>query len=471
MTEVIEEGLMKARVERDSLGEVTVPADALYGAHTQRAVENFPISGIRFPRPFIRALGLIKAAAAKVNRDLGLLDETLAEAIIQAAQEVAEGRWDDQFPVDVFQTGSGTSTNMNANEVIANRAIQLLGGQIGSRDPVHPNDHVNMGQSSNDVIPTAIHVAACLEVQESLLPALRHLHAALEEKAMELDDVVKTGRTHLMDAMPIRMGQEFSGYAAQIAGGIRRVEAVLPRLAELAVGGTAVGTGVNAHPQFGRRVAAALAEATGVPFREAQNHFAAQAAMDTAVELSGQLKTLAVSLMKIANDLRWMGSGPQAGLGEINLPALQPGSSIMPGKVNPVIPEAVTMVCAQVMGNDVTITIAGQSGNFELNVMLPVIAHNLLQSVQLLARAATLLADKAIRGLIVNREHIAALVGRNPILVTALNPVIGYDRAAEIAKRAYAENRPVRDVAREMTGLSQEELDRLLDPRRLTEPG
>jgi fumarate hydratase class II len=459
---------MQTRIERDSLGEVTVPADALYGAQTQRAVENFPISGIRFPRPFIRALGLIKGAAAQVNRDLGLLDQTRADAIIQAAQEVAEGRWDHQFPVDIFQTGSGTSTNMNANEVIANRAIQLLGGRIGSRDPVHPNDHVNMGQSSNDVIPTAIHVAAYLEVQESLLPALRHLHEALEEKAVELDDVVKTGRTHLMDAMPIRMGQEFSGYAAQIAQDIQRVETVLPRLAELAIGGTAVGTGINAHPEFGRRVAAALAETTGMPFREAENHFAAQATMDTAVELSGALKTTVVSLMKIANDLRWMGSGPQAGLGEISLPALQPGSSIMPGKVNPVIPEAVTMVCAQVMGNDVTITIAGQSGNFELNVMLPVIAHNLLESLKLLSNAARLLADKAIRGLTVNRERIAALVGRNPILVTALNPIIGYDRAAEIAKRAYAENRPVREVTGEMTDLSDEELDRLLDPRRLT---
>jgi len=462
---------MHARIEKDSLGEVNVPADALYGAQTQRAVENFPISGTRFPRPFIRALGLIKAAAAQVNRDLGLLDETRAGAVIQAAREVAEGRWDHQFPIDIFQTGSGTSTNMNANEVIANRAIQLLGGQIGSRDPVHPNDHVNMGQSSNDVIPTAIHVAAYLEIEENLLPALRHLHQALEDKAAELDEVVKTGRTHLMDAMPIRMGQEFSGYAAQIAQGIQRVGAVLPRLAELAIGGTAVGTGVNAHPEFGWRVAAVLTEATGIPFREAENHFAAQAAMDTAVELSGQLKTLAVSLMKIANDLRWMGSGPQAGLGEISLPVLQPGSSIMPGKVNPVIPEAVTMVCAQVMGNDVTITIAGQSGNFELNVMLPVIAHNLLESLKLLSNAAQLLADKAVRGLTVNRERIAALVGRNPILVTALNPVIGYDRAAEIAKRAYAENRSVREVAREMTGLSDEELDRLLDPRRLTEPG
>ncbi len=461
---------METRIERDSLGEVAVPADALYGAQTQRAVENFPISGMRFPRSFIRALGLIKAAAAQVNRELGLLDERRANAIVQAAQEVAEGRWDDQFPIDIFQTGSGTSTNMNANEVIANRAIQLLGGRIGTRDPVHPNDHVNMGQSSNDVIPTAIHVAAYLEIREELLPALQHLHQALQEKAVELDDVVKTGRTHLMDAMPIRMGQEFSGYAAQIAQGMQRLEGMLPRLAELAIGGTAVGTGINAHPEFGRRVAATLAEATGIPFREAENHFAAQAAQDTAVELSGVLKTLAVSLMKIANDLRWMNSGPLAGLGEITLPALQPGSSIMPGKINPVIPEAVTMVCAQVMGNDVTVSIAGQSGNFELNVMLPVIAHNLLESLRLLANASRVLADKAVRGLVVNRERIAALVERNPILVTALNPVIGYDRAAEIAKRAYAEKRSIREVAREMTELSDEELDRLLDPRALTGP-
>ena len=458
------------RIERDSLGEVPVPADALYGAQTQRAVENFPISGLRFPRAFIRALGLIKAAAARVNRELGLLDEEKARWIEQAAMEVAEGRWDDQFPIDIFQTGSGTSTNMNANEVIANRAIQLMGGELGSK-VIHPNDHVNMGQSSNDVIPAAIHVAAYLEVHEALLPALRHLRQALERKAAETDDVVKTGRTHLMDATPIRMGQEISGWAAQVEKGIQRVEAALPRLAELALGGTAVGTGLNAHPEFGRRVAEALAAQTGLPFVEASNHFEAQAAQDAAVELSGQLKVVATSLMKIANDLRWMNSGPQAGLAEIALPALQPGSSIMPGKINPVIPEAVTMVCAQVFGNDVTITVGGQSGNFELNVMLPVIAYNLLQSITLLANAARLLADKAIVGFTVNRERIADLVERNPIIVTALNPVIGYDRAAQVAKRAYAEGRRVKEVAAEMTDLSEEELDRLLDPRRLTEGG
>ncbi|NOZ28327.1 MAG: class II fumarate hydratase [Chloroflexi bacterium] len=460
----------ETRVERDSLGEVQVPAQALYGAQTQRAVENFPISGLRFPRAFIRALGLIKAAAARVNRDLGLLDAEKARLIEQAAREVADGRWDDQFPIDIFQTGSGTSTNMNANEVIANRAIQIMGGELGSK-AIHPNDHVNMGQSSNDVIPSAIHVAAYLEVAEVLLPALRHLLETLRRKAEETGDVVKTGRTHLMDATPVRMGQEIGGWAAQIEKGIARVEATLPRLAELALGGTAVGTGLNAHPEFGRRMAAALAEETGLPFVEATDHFEAQAAQDAAVELSGQLKVVAASLMKIANDLRWMNSGPQAGLAEISLPALQPGSSIMPGKINPVIPEAVTMVCAQVFGNDVTITVAGQSGNFELNVMLPVLAYNLLQSITLLANAARVLADKAIAGFTVNRERMADLVERNPILVTALNPVIGYDRAAQVAKRAYAEGRRVKDVAAEMTDLSPEELDRLLDPKRLTEGG
>ncbi len=461
---------IEMRVERDSLGEVKVPTNALYGAQTQRAVENFPISGLRFPRTFIRALGLIKAAAARVNRDLGLLDAEKARLIEQAAQEVVDGRWDDQFPIDIFQTGSGTSTNMNANEVIANRALQLMGAQVGSK-AIHPNDHVNMGQSSNDVIPAAIHVAAYLEVAESLLPALRHLHQVLLQKAAETDDVIKTGRTHLMDATPIRMGQEISGWAAQIEKGIARIEAVLPRLAELAIGGTAVGTGLNAHPEFGRRVAAALAEQTGLPFVETNNHFEAQATQDTAVELSGQLKVVATSLMKIANDLRWMNSGPQAGLAEIVLPGLQPGSSIMPGKINPVIPEAVTMVCAQVFGNDLTITIGGQSGNFELNVMLPVIAYNLLQSITLLANAARLLADKAIAGFTVNRERTVGLVERNPILVTALNPVIGYDRAAQIAKRAYAEGRRLKEVAAEMTDLNPAELDRLLDPRALTEGG
>jgi fumarate hydratase class II len=458
------------RTERDSLGEVQVPADALYGAQTQRAVENFPISGIRFPRVFIRALGLIKGAAAEVNQELGLLDAQKAQAIRQAAEEVAEGRWDAHFPIDIFQTGSGTSTNMNANEVIANRATQLLGGEIGSK-LVHPNDHVNMGQSSNDVIPTAIHVSAYLEVQEVLLPALRHLHKVLLRRAAELDDVVKTGRTHLMDAMPVRMGQEIGGWAYQVAQGIERIESCLPRLAKLALGGTAVGTGINAHPEFASRVAQKLAERTGIPFVESDNHFAAQSAMDTATELSAHLKTTATALMKIANDLRWMNSGPIAGLGEIALPALQPGSSIMPGKVNPVICESVMMVCAQVMGNDVAVALGNQHGNFQLNVMLPLIAHNLLQSITILGNAARVLADKAVAGFTVNRERIAEAVGKNPILVTALNPVIGYDRAAQIAKRAYAEGRSLKDVALEMTDLSAEELDRLLDPRPMTEGG
>ncbi len=458
------------RIERDSLGEVRVPADALYGAQTQRAVENFPVSGIRFPRIFIRALGLIKGAAAEVNRDLGLLDERLAEAIIQAAEEVAEGRWDEHFPLDIFQTGSGTSTNMNANEVIANRATQILGGELGSK-LVHPNDHVNMCQSSNDVIPTAIHVSAYLAVHETLLPGLRHLQETLERRAAELDDVVKTGRTHLMDAMPIRMSQEIGGWAYQVAQSIERIESCLPRLAKLAIGGTAVGTGINAHPEFGRRVAAKLAEWTGLPFEETDNHFAAQAAMDTATELSGHLKTAASALMKIANDLRWMNSGPIAGLGEITLPALQPGSSIMPGKINPVICESVMMVCAQVIGNDVAVTIGNERGNFELNVMLPVIAHNVLQSITILGNVARILADKAVAGFTVNRERITSLVERNPILVTALNPVIGYEKGAQIAKKAYAEGRSVKEVAAEMTDLPPEELDRLLNPRLMTKGG
>ncbi len=463
--------MAEVRIERDSMGEVRVPAWAYYGAQTQRAVENFPISGIRFPRSFIRALGLIKYAAARVNQELGLLEGRIAGAIQQAALEVAEGKWDEHFPLDIFQTGSGTSTNMNANEVIANRAIELLGGEIGSKDPVHPNDHVNKGQSSNDVIPSAIHVAAYLQVHEALLPALRHLYDVLEEKAKAFDGLVKTGRTHLMDAMPVRLGQEISGWASQVEHGIRRIESALPHLAELALGGTAVGTGINTHPEFGARVAQVLAEVTGLPFREAENHFEAQAAQDAAVELHGQLKTVAVSLMKIANDLRWMGSGPRCGLQEITLPALQPGSSIMPGKVNPVIPEAVTMVCAQVMGNDVTVTVAGQSGNFELNVMLPVLAHNLLQSIQILARAARLLADKAIAGMVPNEAQLERLVEQSISLATVLAPHIGYDRAAEIAKTAWRTGKTVREVAREMGVLPEEELERVMDVRRMTEPG
>jgi fumarate hydratase class II len=429
-------------------------------------VENFPVSGIRFPRAFIRALGLIKAAAAEVNVGLELLEQKTADAIRRAALEVAEGKWDEHFPLDVFQTGSGTSTNMNANEVIANRANEVLGGRA-----VHPNNHANMGQSSNDVIPTAIHVSAFLLVHEALIPSLEHLESALKHREGECDDVVKTGRTHLMDAMPIRLGQEIGGWAYQVRQSIERVKSCLPRLAQLAIGGTAVGTGINAPRDFGMKMAKRLAQATGLPFREAENHFAAQAAMDTAVELSGHLKATATAVMKIANDLRWMNSGPLAGLGEISLPALQPGSSIMPGKVNPVICESAMMACAQVIGNDAVITIANQHGNFELNAMLPVIAHNLLQSITLLANVAMLLANKAVDGFIVNRERIEGMVDRNPILVTALNPVIGYDKAAEIAKKAYAEGRPIKEVAAEMTDLSREELDRLLAPRPLTRGG
>ncbi|MCB0046895.1 MAG: class II fumarate hydratase [Caldilineaceae bacterium] len=453
------------RIEHDSMGEVRVPADALYAAQTQRAVDNFPISDLRFPRTFIRALGMIKGAAASVNEDLGILDPTMSAAIQQAAKEVEDGKLDDQFPLDIFQTGSGTSTNMNANEVIANRASQILG------DKVHPNDHVNMGQSSNDVIPTAIHVSASLAVAEDLLPDLQYLEDALLAKAEELDHVVTTGRTHLMDAMPIRLSQELGGWAAQIGQGRERVAASMVRVHELAQGGTAVGTGINAHPEFGKRIAAKLSERSGLDLRTSSNYFVSLSTQDAAVELSGQLKTVATSLMKISNDLRWMNSGPIAGIGEIALPSLQPGSSIMPGKVNPVIPEAMTMVCAQVIGNDVTITIGGQAGNFQLNVMLPVVAYNLLQSIHILANASRVLADKAIAGFTVNEARISGLVGRNPILVTALNPVIGYEKGAKVAKQAYASGRLLKDVALEETDLSEEDLDRLLDPRQLTEGG
>jgi fumarate hydratase class II len=453
------------RIERDSMGDVRVPADALYGAQTQRAVENFPISGLRFPRAFLRALGMVKGAAAAVNLDLGLLESEIAAAIQQAAKEVEDGIHDADFPLDIFQTGSGTSTNMNANEVIANLATSRLGRKV------HPNDHVNMCQSSNDVIPAAIHVSAYVEVSGNLIPSLGHLRETIDQKAAQLDHVVKTGRTHLMDALPIRMSQELSGWSSQVARGLEGLESTLPRLRELALGGTAIGTGLNAHPEFGSRVAVKLAAMTGLPFVTGRNYFALMASQDSAVELSGQLKTVATALMKIANDLRWMNSGPQAGLAEISLPDLQPGSSIMPGKVNPVIPEAVTMVCAQVMGNDVTIMLGGQAGNFQLNVMLPVIAYNLLQSVTLLARAASVLADKAIADFAVNQARTADLVDRNPIMVTVLNPVTGYETGAKIAKRAYAEGRKVKEVAAEMTELTPEELDRLLNPRAMTEGG
>ncbi|HYJ13037.1 MAG TPA: class II fumarate hydratase, partial [Thermomicrobiales bacterium] len=440
---------------------------AHYGASTARAVENFPISGVTFPRAFLQALGLIKASAAKVNEDLGLLDPERSAAIQAAAIAVARGEVDDQFPLDIFQTGSGTSTNTNANEVIATLANSSSHAQL----TIHPNDHVNMGQSSNDTIPTAIHVAAALEVSKALLPAMHHLAETLDRRAGETHDIVKTGRTHLMDATPVRLGDEIGGWAAQVRTAIERIQSTMPRVSRLAQGGTAVGSGLNAHEDFGSLIAADLTTRTGVGFTEAPNHFEAQAAQETAVELSGQLKTYAVALIKISNDLRHMNSGPIAGLGEIVLPALQPGSSIMPGKINPVIPEATMMVAAQVIGNDATITIGAQHGNFELNVMLPVIARNLLQSIELLASISRVLADKAIAGFTVNTAHIAELVDRNPIMVTGLNPVIGYEAGAQIAKRAYAEGRTVKDVALELTDLSAAELDRVLDPTVLAEPG
>jgi fumarate hydratase class II len=456
------------RVERDSMGEVEVPRDALFGAQTRRALDNFPISDLRKPRRFVQALGAIKLEAANVNYELGLLDEELRDAIARAAEEVMEGKLDSAFVLDVFQTGSGTSTNMNANEVISNRAIQILGGELGSKEPVHPNDHVNMGQSSNDVIPTAIHLAALISINEDLLPALKKQQRALEEKAREFDDVIKTGRTHLQDATPIRLGQEFEGYAGQAERAVARVQKAMAELSEVALGGTAVGTGVNTHPDFASRVCERLSERFGVEVHETTNHFQAQSAMDGAVFASGALKTVAVSLMKIANDIRWLGSGPRAGIGEIALPEVQPGSSIMPGKVNPVIAESAAMVAAQVMGNDVTVTIAGQSGNFELNVMLPLIAYNLLQSIELLANASSNLTDQCIVGIRAT-ERGPELVEKGLMLATALAPVIGYDRAAELSKEAYKTGRTIREVAREKTDLSDEELDDLLDARKMTQ--
>jgi fumarate hydratase, class II len=456
------------RIEKDSMGEVKVPSKAYYGAQTQRAFDNFPVSDILFSREFIEAIGIVKQTAAKVNSNLGRIDTKIAEIISKAAQEVIDGKLDEHFVVDIFQTGSGTSTNMNANEVIANRSNEL---NEGSDFEIHPNDHVNFGQSSNDVIPTAIRVAAVLSAQKNLIPGLRHLHNTLSDKGRELAGIVKTGRTHLMDAMPVTLEQEFSGYARQIELGIERVQSALVRMKELPQGGTAVGTGINTDKQFGKNFAELLSDVTGIEFREAENHFEAQATVDAPVELSGQLKTVAVSLMKIGNDLRWMNSGPNSGLGEIQLEALQPGSSIMPGKVNPVIEESLTMVCAQVIGNDSTITVAGQSGNFELNVMLPVVAHNLLQSVKILGNAARNEADRSVKNFTVREDVIKQKVGKNPILVTALNPLIGYDKAAKIAKKAFAENRAVLDVAMEMTDLSEEELSKALDPINMTKGG
>ncbi|MGD2080546.1 MAG: class II fumarate hydratase [Nitrospirota bacterium] len=455
------------RIEKDSLGEVRVPRDALWGAQTQRAIDNFPVSGVRFPRTFIRALGIIKGAAAAANAELGLLDRRRAGAVKKASEEVEKGALDDHFPLDVFQTGSATSTNMNANEVIAHRAMQLLRGKLN----VHPNDHVNMCQSSNDVIPSALHISACLDTRERLLPALRLLEEAIAGRAAELKGVAKTGRTHLMDALPITFGQELGGWAHQVGEGAEKIESALPSLGRLALGGTAVGTGVNAHPKFARKAIAGISRATGIRFSETKNHFASQSSMDAAAGLSSQIKVLASSLMKIANDLRWLSSGPVAGLSEITIPALQPGSSIMPGKVNPVICETMMMACGQAMANDLAVTIGNERGNFQLNVMLPLIARNLLESINVMAGASELLAEKAVAGFTPNVWRLDDLIGRNLMLVTALNPVIGYDRAAEIAKKAYAECRPVREVAAELTDLSPGELDRILDPRKLTRGG
>ena len=458
------------RVERDSLGEMRVPAEALYAAQTQRAVENFPISGIRFPRRFIAAMGTIKKAAAEANLELDQLDARIGEAVVAASGEVIEGRWDDQFVLDIFQTGSGTSTNMNANEVIASRAAQILGEEVGEK-AVHPNDHVNMGQSSNDVIPTAMHVAARVAIHEDLLPALERLRDALESKAREFDDVLKSGRTHLMDATPVRLGQEFGGYASQVEHGIRRVRAAADDLAELALGGTAVGTGTNRLPDFPARTIARISDLTGLEFREAENHFEAQGAKDACVHASAALNTLATSLLKVANDIRWLGSGPTSGLYEIRLPAVQPGSSIMPGKVNPVMSEALMMVCAQVMGNHVTVTVSGQHGNFELNVMMPVMAHALLQSVAILSAACDTFRSRCVEGIQANRERCRDLLEKNPAIATALNAYIGYDEAAAVAKEAAKNFESVRTVVQRRGLLPADQLDEVLNVRGMTEPG
>ncbi|MGB5446187.1 MAG: class II fumarate hydratase [Psychromonas sp.] len=453
------------RTENDSMGDIDVPSTALYGAQTQRAINNFPISGLTIPSTFIHALALLKKSAAQANFELELLDKQRADAIIESATLIASGKHLDQFPIDVFQTGSGTSTNMNMNEVLARMAGSILGISVD------PNDHVNMGQSSNDVIPSTIHISAAITLDGQLLPALTLLHKIILSKAVAVDGQIKTGRTHLMDAMPISLSQELSGWAAQIERGIDGLVSLRHRLHRLAQGGTAVGTGINSHPDFANRFCAALNQQTGIEFKPSDNYFASLASQDVAVALSGQLKVVAVSLMKIANDLRWMNSGPLSGLGEIELEALQPGSSIMPGKVNPVIPEAVAMVCAQVFGNDTTITVAGQSGNFELNVMLPVIAYNLLQSIEILANAAMLLGDKAIRNFVVREDNLQHSLQRNPILVTALNPLVGYAKAAEIAKKAYQSGRSIIDVAEEETNISREQLTNILNPSSLTKGG
>ena len=458
------------RKETDSMGSMTVPAEALYGAQTARARDNFPISGIVFPRPFLRALGMVKEHAAKVNRELGLIDERVALAVMDAAEEVIIGDLDDHFPLDIFQTGSGTSTNMNANEVIANRACQLLGEPLGSRT-VHPNDHVNYGQSSNDVIPTVMHLAAAVEIKEQLLPKLDELRKALGAKAREFDDIVTIARTHLQDATPIRLGQVFGGYFRQVALVISELERTMDGLCELPLGGTAVGTGLNTHPEFAQRVIAGLAEVTDLPLREAKDHFASQGGKEQVVAASGALKTTATALFKIANDIRFLASGPRCGLGELQLPAVQPGSSIMPGKVNPVMAESLMQVCAQVVGNDTTITLSSMSGNFELNVMMPVMAHNLLQSIDLLANATDQFNERCLQGLAADRERCEGLIEESLAMCTALAPVIGYDQAAAIAKQAHETGRTVREVAIAEKVLPEEELHSLLDPRPMTEAG
>jgi len=462
---------MQTRPEKDSMGTMDVPFDALYGATTQRAVLNFPVSGYRFGRPFIRALGLIKWAAAQANRDLSRLDQERARLIVQAAEELIDGTLDRHFPIDIFQTGSGTSTNMNANEVIANRVSQIAGKPIGSKDPVHPNDHVNMGQSSNDVIPTAIHVAVGESIRNDLMPALEHLQHGLEAKTQEFWDVIKIGRTHLMDATPVRLGQEFSGYAKQIEHGKLRVGNAIAAVEELALGGTAVGTGLNTHPEFAGRVMGYLWNRTGIAFREARNHFEAQAAKDGLVEASGELRTLAVSLFKVANDIRWLSSGPRCGIGEIQLPATQPGSSIMPGKVNPVLCESVMQVSAQVFGNDTTVCWGGANGNLDLNVMMPVMAYNTLESIRLLANVVRAFQDKCVIGITANRERCKELVEYSMAMVTSLAPIIGYDRAAEIAKESAKTGKTVREICRERQVLPEPDLNRALDPIEMTKPG
>jgi fumarate hydratase class II len=461
----------ETRIEKDSMGEMTVPASAYWGASTQRAVENFPISGYRFGRRYIRALGLIKQSAAKVNRDLGKLDATLADMIVTASQQVIDGKLDNHFVLDIFQTGSATSTNMNANEVIANRAIELAGGKLGSKNPVHPNDHVNMGQSSNDVIPAAIHVAAADAIQFDLVPALELLAKTLGEKATAFEKIVKIGRTHLQDATPIRLGQEFSGYArqAQLAA-LRAVKAVRA-LRELPIGGTAIGTGINTHPEFGKRICEVLSTATGIEFVEAENHFEAQAAKDAVCEVSGQIKTIAVGLMKIASDIRLLGSGPRCGIGEIRLPETQPGSSIMPGKINPVMCEMLIQVCAQAIGNDTAVTHACRESFFELNVGMPLMAHNLLEAIRLLASGARVFTERCVAGIEANEARCAELIEGSLAMCTSLAPRIGYDKAAAIAKEAYKSGKTVRQIALEQKVLSKPDLDHVLDPWSMTEPG